>query len=97
MKRSYKIAALLGGALLLVVFGGVYNVAATEGHAAPIEWVLRTTMESSVENHAADVTVPETLDFYDRALATQFYGHYSAIAWPSSHATGRRVRIPPRG
>lgn len=97
-KARLWLAAVVGGAILLViiaffvvVFGGVVNVGATEGHSAPVEWVLRTTMENSVENHAESVVVPDTLDLRSRAFATQFYGHYSAACQTCHAAPGKKA------
>ena len=77
--------SVIGGILLFVVivfvsivFGGVYNVAATDKHSNAVEWILRTTMENSVKNHAEYVNVPDTLDLSDRKFYRQFYGHYAA-------------------
>ncbi len=76
------------GGLLSVVFGGVYNVGATDGHTKPVEWVLRTTMENSVRKHAQDIEVPDTLDLADPLFSRQFYGHYSAACQTCHGAPG---------
>lgn len=59
---------------LSIIFGGLYNVGATDDHTQPIEWILRTTMENSVRNHAADITVPDTLDLMDPGFPGSFTG-----------------------
>lgn len=46
-------------------------------------------MEESVENHALDIAVPDSLDLLDPAYATQFYGHYSAACQTCHGAPGR--------
>lgn len=75
------------------MWGGVYNVAATEGHIAPVEWVLRTTMESSVRNHASDIQVPDSIDLSDPAFAAPFVAHYDA-ACATCHAAPGEDRDP---
>lgn len=54
------VAALTGLVIvLLVAYGGIYNVAATEDHTAFGRWVLTTTMINSIQDRAATVDVPE--------------------------------------
>ncbi len=57
------LAALIAGAVIggAMVFGGFYNVAASEGHSAVSKWLLHTTMHSSVESRAREITVPSNL------------------------------------
>lgn len=96
MSRKYSVL-LAGAAMALVaavaavavVFGGVYNVGATEGHTRPIEMILRRTMESSVERHARRIEVPEGVDLSDRAYAAAFFGHYDAACATCHGAPGR--------
>ena len=63
------IIAFLIIVFLSVVFGGSYNVTATDKHSKSVEWILRKTMESSVRNHAEDIKVPVTINLNDRALS----------------------------
>lgn len=44
---------VVGG--LAYMYSGVYNVAATSPHNALVRWVLKTTMENSVREHAESV------------------------------------------
>lgn len=98
-------ATVAAGALLLlagglfIIFSGTYNVAATDGHTGPVAWALRTTMENSVRNHAADVEVPENIDMEDPAFYGQFYGHYTACvtchAAPGTEADPWMINYPP--
>lgn len=56
------VVATLGAGLLValaVVFFGLYNVAATAGHMAPMQWLLHTTMVNSVRPRAYDIRAPE--------------------------------------
>lgn len=85
------LATVVGAAVFgsTVVFGGVYNVAATTGHAKPLELVLRKTMESSVERYARTITRPEDVDLQDRAYAARFFNHYDAACATCHGAPGR--------
>lgn len=73
---------------IAVVFGGIYNVGATDGHAKPLEWVLRTTMENSIRQHAKNILVPDTLDLQNPLYARNYYGHYSAACQTCHGAPG---------
>lgn len=66
------LAAIVG---LIVVYGGLYNVAASEGHTAFARWAFNTTMHNSVEQRAEDVAVPPLTPEMVRAGA----GHYKAM------------------
>lgn len=50
-------AAAAAGAGLYVYFG-VYSVAATEQHTAPVYWLLDIAMRRSVAQHAENIAVP---------------------------------------
>lgn len=84
-RKSIFRVSLISGIIVIaviifaaIVFGGMYNVAATSKHSKSVEWVLRTTMENSVKNQAKNVKIPDTLDLNDRKFYRQFYGHYAA-------------------
>ncbi len=47
---------------LSIIYGGLYNVAATEEHTAPTLWILETLTDNSIETHAEGVTAPDMLD-----------------------------------
>lgn len=79
------LTAILGSA---VVFGGVIDVSATEPEPAVVQWVLATTMESSVRNHASDIEVPADIDLEDAALAQRAFGHYSVACTPCHGGPG---------
>lgn len=54
-------AAMLGAALAgaaIVVYSGIYNVAATSQHLQPVHSLLETTMHHSVRWRARDITAP---------------------------------------
>lgn len=84
------IAALLIVVFITVVFGGAYNVGATEKHLAPVKWVFRKTMESSVRSRAKYIKVPETINLQDKKLAMKFYGAYTKACQTCHGAPGRK-------
>lgn len=70
------LAATAGGALalvLLVAWSGVYNIAASRGHWAAVEWFLTFGMQSSVRTHALGID-PPPLD--DSDLVALGAGHF---------------------
>lgn len=85
------VAAVLAvtGAGAALLYTGAYSVAATDGHAKPVEWVLRQTMERSVRAHARDVAVPAGVNLNDKELARKAFGHYSAACVTCHAAPGR--------
>ncbi|WP_190246302.1 c-type cytochrome [Gelidibacter gilvus] len=84
------IVTLLIAVFITVVFGGVYNVGATDKHIAPIEWVFRKTMESSVRSHSKYINVPEDINLEDKKLARKFYGAYTKACQTCHGAPGRK-------
>jgi mono/diheme cytochrome c family protein len=57
---------LLIGGFFLLVYSGIYNVAATDPHHEVVRWILNTIQEQSVRNHAEGLAVtlptdPESL------------------------------------
>lgn len=44
------------------VYSGLYDIAATDQHTAPVFWLLKATMRRAVEHHARDVHVPQLAD-----------------------------------
>ena len=83
------IVTLLIVLFLTVVFGGIYNVGTTDKHIAPVEWVFRKTMESSVRSHAKYINVPDSIDLQDKKLARKFYGAYTKACQACHGAPGR--------
>ena len=41
------------------VYSGLYDIAATDQHTAPVFWLLKTTMRRAIKHHARDVQVPQ--------------------------------------
>lgn len=52
------IVILILGALL-VIWSGIYNIAAGETHFQAVRWALDAAMENSVKRHADDIKAPE--------------------------------------
>src|SRR5699024_10048779 len=73
-----------------IVWGGIYNVSALKKHSKPVEWVLRTTMENSVKNHAEYIEVPDSLDLTDPKFARQFFAHYDGACVTCHGAPGKK-------
>jgi len=65
---------LLGG--FVVIYTGMYNVAATDPHWPVTHWVLETARIRSIKAHAADLRVPPGLD--DPAKIPMGVEHFAA-------------------
>jgi len=66
--RLWPMALLAGIAILgivaaaaLVIFSGVYNVAADVPHFQPVYWLMQTSRDRSIKVHAANVVAPDDL------------------------------------
>jgi mono/diheme cytochrome c family protein len=64
-----RVLAAIAGLLCLaaasgaiVLYSGLYNVAATEPHFAAVHWILETGMRRSVQRRAANIEVPSLDD-----------------------------------
>ncbi|MFZ3047072.1 MAG: hypothetical protein WA151_14260 [Desulfatirhabdiaceae bacterium] len=68
--------ALAVAALFIVIYSGAYNVAATAPHFESTVWILSTTMDHSVRQHASGVVVSEVFKTPDLAVG---YKHYSEM------------------
>ena len=97
MKASLRILGKFGLGLavllalgILFVYSGIYNVAATKGHARPLEQVLRLTMMRSVVAHAREIHPPATFDPLDHALVETGAGHYEAMCRTCHGAPGKK-------
>lgn len=56
------VAIVAGVGAAAFVYSGVYDIAATDQHTAPVFWLLKTTMRRAVGHHARDVHVPQLAD-----------------------------------
>jgi mono/diheme cytochrome c family protein len=68
---TLAVIAAVGGTLFVV--SGVYNVAATEQHTAPVYWLLEVAMRQSVKRSAEDIPVPP---LHDRVLVERGFRFY---------------------
>lgn len=69
VKTTLLLVLLLGILGALVIYSGVYSVAASEPHWEVTEFLLDTTMAHSVQRHAADIEAPSELDDDSRVRA----------------------------
>jgi len=77
------VLGVAGGAAF--VASGIYNVAATEQHLAPVYWLLEATMRRSVQHHALPLGAPR-LD--DPAMVARGLGLYHGDCAPCHGAPG---------
>lgn len=79
-RRWWRVALVIlplvvvGGALTFV-YAGIYNVAATRQHTAPVYWVLTTALSRSIQAHAAR-EVPHPPDLADSNLVAMGLTQY---------------------
>ena len=69
------------------VYSGLYNIGADDHHSAPVQALLRTLRERSIEVRAKDIAVPD-LDDPQRVLAGA--GHYAAMCTGCHLAPGMK-------
>lgn len=86
-KRAVVTLATLGAAVMLYLWAGGFNVAATSGHWKATEWFLHWVMRSSVRTRAA-LTAPEN-PIADQQLVSAA-GHFAAACASCHGAPGRR-------
>ena len=60
----------------VVVYAGVYNVAASDAHWPVVRWVLEEAKTRSIRAHAAEIAAPPSLD--DPAMVRQGVEHFAA-------------------
>jgi mono/diheme cytochrome c family protein len=56
------VALCAASAMVGMIYSGIYNVAATEQHTAPVYWALETALLRAVRRQASDVEVPPLED-----------------------------------
>ena len=75
--RTFAILAVLAAIGLagaaLFIGSGVYNVAATAQHTAPVYWLLEIAMRRAVAHHARDIRVPDLSGTELRARGLALY------------------------
>lgn len=88
-----KLALVVAGAGVLAaifLYSGIYNVAATTGHAKPVEKIFRILMMRSVVVRARSLTLPANFDPRAPGLAQQAAGHYELMCRTCHGAPGRK-------
>lgn len=70
------LTVLLVGGGFLYIYSGVFNVAATKQHSAPVYWMLAKTSSRSIAVRADDIEVPP--DLMAPALVQEGLMHYRA-------------------
>ncbi|HKK15047.1 MAG TPA: cytochrome c [Gammaproteobacteria bacterium] len=81
-------------AFVAFIYSGMYNVAATVPHSAFGRWVFSTTMERSVESHAAGIVAPDNLKDPDMVKAG--FKHYRENCLGCHGAPGMERHEGPR-
>lgn len=81
-KLVVAVAAVIAvqiGVAVLVIWSGLYNVAASEKHLPWTRWILTAALRNSVETHSRSVEVPALTDpsLFHRGL-----GHYEGACSP---------------
>ncbi len=71
--------------VLIFVYSGVYDVAATKENSAAKVWLLQTTLNRSVASRAAKITVPSL----DKADLLEGASHYDAMCASCHGAPGK--------
>jgi mono/diheme cytochrome c family protein len=71
--------------ILLVVYSGTYNVAATSSDSQVVRWVLSTTKERSVRNRASTIATPP---LSDEAQILNGFRHYQEMCVQCHGAPG---------
>lgn len=86
-------------AVLVVAYGGVYDIAASRDHSAPVRWFLDRAMHSSVRSHA-DPAAPAMLAAADMAAGAGEYRsmcehcHGGPGVEPAGWSRGMKPRPP---
>jgi mono/diheme cytochrome c family protein len=68
---AIAVIGLAGAAIF--IWSGVYNVAATAQHTAPVYWLLEIAMRRAVVNRARDIRVPDLTGADVRARGIELY------------------------
>ena len=100
--RRWLVASSLGGALLvvigaasLVIYAGIYNIAADTPHTQPVFWLLETVRERSIAARATGVVVPNDLADPKRVAAGA--GQYAEMCSSCHLAPGMKRTEISRG
>jgi len=72
-KTIIFILILLIAGLIVFIYSGKYNIAATEPHSLIVEWALNTTKKYSIKKHAEHIARPK---LNDDNLVKKGFDHY---------------------
>jgi mono/diheme cytochrome c family protein len=98
--RHWLLATLMAvlfviGAASLVIYGGIYNIAADEPHAQPVYWLLKTLRERSIAALAKNIVVPH--DLADPKRIADGAGQYAEMCSGCHLAPGMKRTEMSRG
>ncbi len=88
-KMALMLVGLCGLGVILI-YSGVYNVAATQGHTKPVARALRLAMVRSVIVQARKVVPPAQFDSRDRILAEHAAHHFEMMCRTCHGAPGKK-------
>jgi mono/diheme cytochrome c family protein len=102
MRTHWLAAVVLGVALLalvgvasILIYAGVYNIAADTPHTQPVYWLLNTVREQSIAVRAAGVVVPS--DLADQKRVARGAGQYAEMCSGCHLAPGMKRTEISRG
>lgn len=73
IKTVIFVLILLIAGLIVYIYSGNYNIAATEPHSLIMEWVFNTTKKYSIRKHAEQIARPK---LSDDGLVKKGFDHY---------------------
>lgn len=82
------VLAVVAGAIVALIYSGLYNVAATEAHTRLVYWLLNVAADRSIGQRAPDLPMP---DLSDPELVTRGLRSYQARCRQCHGAPG----VPP--
>ncbi len=53
------LVVLISAVILIFIYSGKYNVSAMQRHFKVTQWLISTTMDKSIQQHAKDIKVPD--------------------------------------
>ena len=97
IKTVILVLILIIAGLIVFIYSGNYNIAATEPHSLLAEWVFNTTKKYSVKKHSENIERPK---LNDDSLIKSGFDHYDNMCvgchgGPGSKAAGGFNPSPP--
>jgi len=86
IKTLIFVVIILIAGLVVFIYSGTYNVAATKTDSFIVEWVLDTTKKYSVKKHSQNIERPK---LNDDTLVKQGYEHYQDMCAGCHGAPGK--------